>query len=151
MEEPITRTFFGPFAIVGWALTWAIHSWTCASQPAGCAVTQTKPRTLGLITIELEAFAAGAVGASFNCRHRASPGSMQTPRFDQASDQGPMSTIGPSALGTPPLRSRLTANLATVWTGRLGWKIKRPSPVVGSTLKTPPSTGMEYCGSTTQS
>ena len=48
--------------------------------------------------------------------------------------------MGPSALGTPPLRSRETANLATVFTAWFGLKATRASPVAGSTWKTPPST-----------
>ena len=67
VEAPSTRTFFGPWVSAGWDLTWAIHSWTCAAQPAGWAVMQTKPRTLGLMTIGEKAFPACAGGASFKC------------------------------------------------------------------------------------
>src|SRR6185436_4752989 len=36
------------------AFTWSIHSWTWAAQPSGWAVTQTNPRTFGLMIMQRE-------------------------------------------------------------------------------------------------
>src|SRR5687767_4742010 len=63
----------------------------------------------------------------------------------------PRRMIGPSALGTPPLRSREIAKALTEVIGCLVLNERRASPVRGSTVNTPPSTGSLYCGSTTQS
>ncbi len=62
----------------------------------------------------------------------------------------PMRTIGPSALVTPPLRSRLMANAFASRTGEEGLNGTRSDPSF-ETWKTPPSTGSLYLGSTTQS
>src|SRR5690606_25484488 len=51
VEAPITRTFLGPSLIGPRLFTYSICSCTCAAQPTGWAVTQTNPRTLGLMTI----------------------------------------------------------------------------------------------------
>src|ERR1035438_2592394 len=54
------------------------------------------------------------------------------------------STIGPSGLGTPPLRSRLTANFAADLIGLSALKTTWASQVTGSTAKTPLFTGEGY-------
>src|ERR1017187_10709042 len=61
------------------------------------------------------------------------------------------STIGPSGLGTPPLRSRLTANFAADLIGLSALKTTWASPGAGSTAKTPLFTGEGDCGSVTPS
>src|SRR5262245_44262857 len=43
--------FFGPPAIAQREVTLSLSSWTCAAQPVGWAVTQTNPRTFGLMII----------------------------------------------------------------------------------------------------
>src|SRR3954464_1026824 len=102
------RTRFGPCLIGPFAFTWLIHSWMCAVQPVGWAVTQTKPRTFGLIIMQPPVFRAPArrQESSYGPGDYARPPAQALRRPAAlpcaGMDYFPRSTMGPSALGTPP-------------------------------------------------
>ena len=53
LDEPMTKTFFGPLVILPFSLVKFICSSTFISQPLGWVVVQIKPRILGLIIIKV--------------------------------------------------------------------------------------------------